>query len=311
MNLKANRLAPFNPKKASFGRHETFPLRFSWLTKGFQALLEQPDIFLREDATVALGVGKNMVLSIRYWMIASGITTPDGTPTEIGHAIFSEGGWDPYLEDEATIWLIHWLLASNPSCATSIYWFFNHFHKPQFSSIEVSSGLKDFVKEKLEVRAATNTLKHDVTLLLRMYVRSTGNKRVPLEDALDSPLSMLDLVKRMDEGKSFESKPEERWPLPLGVLGVAIAEVFELNKQSSIPMEVILRGDDSLPGVGSTFRLSEDCLITKLEELIAWMPGCYELRETAGINQLYKLKAMSPMSFLEAHYSQQTIGLAA
>ena len=30
-------LKPFNPKKASFGRHETFALRYSWLTKGFQA----------------------------------------------------------------------------------------------------------------------------------------------------------------------------------------------------------------------------------------------------------------------------------
>ncbi|UOA07349.1 DUF4007 family protein [Methylobacter sp. S3L5C] len=30
--------------------------------------------------------------------------------TAIGNAVFSEDGWDQYLEDEVTIWLVHWLL---------------------------------------------------------------------------------------------------------------------------------------------------------------------------------------------------------
>ena len=51
----------FNPNKASFGRHETFSLRYFWLTKGFQALVENPNIFKSDAATVTLGVGKNMV----------------------------------------------------------------------------------------------------------------------------------------------------------------------------------------------------------------------------------------------------------
>ena len=57
----------FNPKTISFGRHETFPLRYSWLTKGFQALISNQNIFSSDEATVELGVGKNMVKSIRFW----------------------------------------------------------------------------------------------------------------------------------------------------------------------------------------------------------------------------------------------------
>ena len=30
-------IKPFTPQKAAFGRHETFALRYGWLTKGFQA----------------------------------------------------------------------------------------------------------------------------------------------------------------------------------------------------------------------------------------------------------------------------------
>jgi hypothetical protein len=57
--------------KASFGRHQTFPLRYAWLTKGFHALTANPRIFDSDEATVTLGVGKNMVASIQYWLQAT------------------------------------------------------------------------------------------------------------------------------------------------------------------------------------------------------------------------------------------------
>ncbi len=306
LQLETSRIELFDPKRVSFGRHETFPLRFGWLTKGFQALKEHPDVFERDDATVALGVGKNMVHAIRYWMIASGVVTANGhnlEPTAIGTVIFAEDGWDPYLEDDATIWLIHWLLASNPNDTTAIWWFFNSFHKPEFTPVEFNSALKDFVRERIQVKSSTATLKHDVAVILRMYVPSTGNKRVPVEEALDSPLSMLDLVVRLETGKRYQSKQEARRAIPLGVLGYAIAELFEKSGQSNLPVETIFRGDGWLPGPGSIFRLTQDCLTTKLEELTSWLPGHYELRETAGIHQLYQLKSLKPLSFLEKHYT--------
>jgi hypothetical protein len=60
----------FSSEKTAFGRHETFPLRYSWLTKGIQALLADPGVFQSDEATVTLGVGKNMVSAIRYWLEA-------------------------------------------------------------------------------------------------------------------------------------------------------------------------------------------------------------------------------------------------
>ncbi len=57
----------------SFGRHETFPLRYSWLTKGYQALIKNPKIFESQDATVTLRAGKNMAHAIRYWLQAAQI----------------------------------------------------------------------------------------------------------------------------------------------------------------------------------------------------------------------------------------------
>jgi hypothetical protein len=53
-----------------FAKHETFHPRYGWLKKGFDKSTEDEILFLREDAPVTLGVGKNMVKAIRYWSCA-------------------------------------------------------------------------------------------------------------------------------------------------------------------------------------------------------------------------------------------------
>ena len=95
----------FDSSKVAFGRHETFALRYSWLSKGFHALSKNPQIFDSDDATVELGVGKNMVLAIRFWLRACRMMHPTkAETTELGHLILdAEGGFDPHLEDDATI----------------------------------------------------------------------------------------------------------------------------------------------------------------------------------------------------------------
>jgi hypothetical protein len=57
----------------SFSGHETFPFRYPWLKKGFDAVRADGDVFLRDDATTTLGVGKNMVRSIRHWCLTAGV----------------------------------------------------------------------------------------------------------------------------------------------------------------------------------------------------------------------------------------------
>lgn len=309
-----NSLMPFNPLKVAFGRHETFGLRYGWLPKGFQAFLENPNIFLADEATVRLGVGKNMVNSIRYWLQASRIIkrSNDGLQTtQLGIDLFSEDGWDPYLEDEATIWLIHWLIATNAEMATATYWFFNRFHKPEFTTLEVTSALLDFAKEKITAKTSETTIKNDIALVLRMYVPSVGTTRTPLEEALDSPLSLLHLVSRLPGNKMYQSKPDIHERLPLGIFGFAVSEIFNSRKSNMIPIEELMYSSDEYPALGSVFRLTENTLITKLEKLINYIPGLFELRETAGIHQLYKLEDVQPTKFLKKHYGRRTKKAAA
>jgi len=299
----------FEPNRVAFGRHESFALRYGWLTKGFQAFAEDPDIFSSPDSIVTLGVGKNMVNSIRHWLRAAQLITSTSDkkePTPLGRDIFSKDGWDPYLEDEATIWLIHWLLASNPQHATAWYWFFNRFHKPEFTSKEVASSLIGFTTEQVTVKKpSVTTLKNDAAVLLRMYVQKNNNQKIALEEALDSPLSLLNLITYSPSTKIYQSKLTRRDGLPLGILGFAITELLNDNSQTEIPIEDLMYSKNGNVAPGLIFRLSETALLTKLEQLIHYIPGIYEIRETAGIHQMYMLKNIEAQEYLATHYKTQ------
>jgi hypothetical protein len=89
--------------------HETFPCRYAWLPKAVRGLHENPNLFSdEEEAMVSLGVGKNMVRSIRFWSQAAGMATM-GTKgrghalTKLASVLLGKRGLDPFLEDIRTL----------------------------------------------------------------------------------------------------------------------------------------------------------------------------------------------------------------
>ena len=302
-----------NGSTVSFGRHESFPLRFGWIAKGLAALARDPGVFTREDATVDLGVGKNMVASIRYWLQATQVVSRTGRNslqlTPVGEIAFGESG-DRYLEDEGTLWLLHWLLATNPAMATTIHWFFNHFHKVEFTSAEVAAALGDFVKRNVYTKVAVTTLKNDVSLILRMYSRTRASARLPLEDALDSPLAALNLQERMD-AKTWRAPLMERDEVPLSIFVFAVAELFHSMGVQQLAVEQLMYSGRNHCAPGAVFRMTEDGLIRKLEALCGAFPDALRMGRTAGVYQLYKMAELDAKSILSQHYAGRSRKLAA
>ena len=98
-----------NAIKFTFSGHESFPCKTLWLKKGYEYIKANRD-FNSSDAVVHLGVGKNMVSSIRYWYKAFGLNK-DAESSWIADYIFdSVKGKDPFVEDIGTLWLLHFLL---------------------------------------------------------------------------------------------------------------------------------------------------------------------------------------------------------
>jgi len=294
----------FDAKKTVFGRHETFGLRYGWLPKGFQAASNNPKIFLDDLSTVELGVGKNMVKSIRHWLRAAQMMDTNDEPTDIGKFILDENeGADPYLEDEATLWLVHWLLASNSRMATAWYWFFNCFQRIEFTAEEVVTSLGDFAKEHVSAKVAAGTIKTDAMMILRMYCTPDSNSRVAYEDSLDAPLALLGLISHVSNNKVYQSRLGSQISLPDAIMSFALAQTVADIDSASVPIEELMYSENGKISLGGVFRLTESEFVARLERICAQYPESYEIRDTAGISQLYILSQPKALDSLMAHYA--------
>ncbi len=267
----------------SFSGHETFPLRYAWLPKGVQGLQSYPNLFTRDDAMVILGVGKNMVTSIRFWcetlrLIQSADRGKVVQTTPLGQALFSDGGWDPYLEDPGTLWLLHWLLVSRRDRASTWYLTYTQFHEPTFTRDSLTEWLMKRVQQTPLVRATTASVRRDVEVFIRTYTPAHATRDLPLEDTFDCPLVELGLIREVERGV-YEFVRGPKPALPQAIFVYALLEFWEriAPSQRTLSFESIQYGGGS---PGAAFKLSENALAAYLEELPRWCPLSYD--ETAG-----------------------------
>jgi len=296
-----------------FGGAQKFPVRFTWLTKGVRAVAMDPKAFEKNSATVDLGVGSAMVKSIKYWLQACQLLDKGtGALSPLCSLIFDENtGWDPYLEDDGTIWLLHWMLASNAIDATAIFWFFNLHHQSEFAAEETTTALRDFVNQNIKKSVSPGTLDADVSVLLRMYSQSKVDARTPLEDSLDSPFSGLGLMAKGSGDRRYLSRFSDRPNLPNLILGYAALTVMRSRGTEILPIEDLMYSKDNYAAPGTVFRLTEDALIRKLEELSWQLADFFEVRESNGINQLFRKVDLEPEALVHGYYKQNLEEVAA
>lgn len=294
----------FNPNKLAFGRHESFGLRYGWITKGTQAFLKNPGVFEQDDATVTLGVGRNMVKSIKYWLQAAKILKRveynELQLTSIGKFLFGKNGVDQYLEDDTTLWLLHWLVSTNATTGTVFFWFFNCFHRTEFEAEDVNTSLNVFLEHNTEKRFAKKTLKNDIQVLLRMYTRHNTYKNDSL--IMESPFSNLGLISYFPKEKIYRSRLTKRGDIPIYIFGYALMSTFLQENSSEIPIEKLMYTKNGTTSLGSVFRVSEEGFLYLIDKLIESYPDIFEYRESAGLRQLYMLSRVDPFVFLEKHY---------
>ena len=116
-----------------FRAHETFFIRKGWLSKGMKYVSQNPSVFVDSEnkATDVLGIGSNMVKSLRYWLQVTGLTSEPNSGkryqsfTDLGKSIFTN---DRYIEETGTLCLLQYKIASNYEGVTAWYYFFNEFN---------------------------------------------------------------------------------------------------------------------------------------------------------------------------------------
>ena len=296
--------------KASFSGHETFPFRYAWLKKGVDAVRGKPIIFTDDNATITLGVGKNMVRSIHHWCQVSRLIEFGGmdlnnrrrfVPTDFGNIIFADDGFDPYLEDVATLWLIHWQLAKNANRATTWFWAFSIFSQNEFGRDTFTSELINWTKRNTQNRISENSIKRDVDCFLRTYVPSRLTKIAIMEDTFDCPLVELDLISDSPDGNTYRFHRGPKPSLPIEIFASALSEFWDtrFSENNTLTFANIAY----LPrGPGRIFQLDEDTLVEYLDRLENLTDGAFRYDETAGVKQVYRDRKIEPIELLHRYY---------
>jgi hypothetical protein len=295
-----------------FSGHQTFPFRYTWLPKSAQGLEADAGLFFRNDSIIRLGVGKNMVASMRFWCESLGIAEFDartscGGLTELGRALFSRDGWDPYLEDPGTLWLLHWKLMETVEGASTWFLGFTRWYKDTFTRNELVGWLAQIVDQLPRAKASAGTLKRDVDTFLRCYIPSSGDARRAVEDSFDCPLVELGLIKGV-EGGLYQFVRGPKPTLPVEVFAYALSRFWQLDSaaQETLSFERILYGPGS---PGAAFKLSEVALVSLLEGLPSWTGLRYD--ETAGLRvvlRTVKDARHTPLSILARYYNRMQEG---
>lgn len=287
----------------SFSGHDTFHCRQFWLKKAYD-FVESGKRFTDTDASLELGVGKNMVTAIRHWGRCFQVLNDEQQASEIGQKLLSDDGWDPYLEDYGSLWLLHYLLITGKQASTFDI-IFNRLIKerPEF---DADFYLK-YLMQQEEKLPSESTLKKDFMVFYHTYYANFKSKDI--EESFTGILTELGLLKQVQRqvvNKDMKAK-EAVWLLERAIRPEIPQEILlygilqKHSEDKSISFNQLYNGNGE---VGSVFALSKEGLTVALESLEEQYPGSITFSNQAGIRELQFKKALKANEILASYYGK-------
>lgn len=273
-----------------FGGHQSFALRIAWLPKAARAIEGGDDPFTDPlRGVVTLGLGKNMVQALRVWVEAYGVAERvEGkwrlTPT--GAAVLGAGGHDRYLEDEQSLWLLHWRISTLRS-APFFAWelLINRWNERVFTASEI---LASFAREADRTSRSLSEVsaRQHFDVWLHTYLSGRTGRG---EEGIDSPLASLGLVRRAGERETPAGRREPLYALdiePKPTISEALFEYClhdwwskEFGFEDTVPLSQVAFGRFS---PGRVFRMPESEVRDRLAAISERRSSRLELIESVN-----------------------------
>lgn len=278
-----------------FRGHETFSIRKGWLHKGLREVQRDELIFVDRTTNPmdTLGIGANMVKSLRYWLQATGLTQEKRGVrgqhlTEFGELVLEK---DPYLEELGTLWILHYNLATGKQQSTSWFYFFNKFNLSEFEKNDFTGMLGNWLKlQGSEV--PMRSLDDDFNCIINTYLPryKIAPDRVEPESNMECPLSELGLLNNNGpRSKLFQKTPAVRSTVdPLIALAMIVGNA---EGKKEILLADLLNGENS---IGRVLNLDIISLMDLLDAV--QQTGYVNMIRTAGLDVL---RIETELSFIE------------
>jgi hypothetical protein len=108
--------------------------------------------------------------------------------------MLGDDGFDKYLEDLRSIWILHWLLTRAPSRAASWEYLFGLWPRPDFHDAEMISWLGGIAKRDLGRAIPEGAIRRDLQCLLHMYAPPRRPRTA--DELVESPFRDLGMMAR-------------------------------------------------------------------------------------------------------------------
>ena len=277
-----------------FSDHESFACKSHWLKRGYDFVRGENN-FNDDDAVVRLGVGKNMVASIKFWLKAIGLLKDAGLVALANHLFDDDNGKDPYLEDIGTLWLLHFLLIQT-DYATIYKTTFVDYHRQR--NIIEKSKLQNYIKHICFDETGyknlynENTVKRDIGVMLHNYcAKNGGNVNIEDSNSLFAPLNLICET----EKNTYRFNYDTRSDVPSLIFLYALLVKFE--GRNSISFEDITE-------LALIFCLTNNDLLDIISYLCDLYPSEIVFSDVAGIKELQFRATLNSIDVLDRYYEE-------
>ena len=277
-----------------FSGHESFACKSHWLKRGYDFIRGENN-FNDDDAVVRLGVGKNMVASIKFWLKAIGLLKDAGLVALANHLFDDDNGKDPYLEDIGTLWLLHFLLIQT-DYATIYKTTFVDYHRQR--NIIEKSKLQNYIKHICFDETGyknlynDNTVKRDIGVMFHNYcAKNGGNVNIEDSNSLFAPLNLICET----EKNTYRFNYDTRSDVPSLIFLYALLIKFE--GRNSISFEDITE-------LALIFCLTNNDLLDIINYLCDLYPSEIVFSDVAGIKELQFRATLNSIDVLDRYYEE-------
>lgn len=286
----------------AYGQHQSFYLRDRWLNKGIKHLATDERFFYDKDAFEKIGLGKNMVQSLRYWVVATGVVSEVYNTerkkihriTELGDLVFK---YDKFIKFPETASILHYQLVKDIEPSSTWYWYFNVYKETVSTKDSLLNELIKWVKDTEKKAVSEKSLKRDIDCLVKLY--TAGQNVNDPEEVIQSPLHKLGLV---DEIKGVIYKKASNYNhIGLTALMYVLLDYCFQNDVDTVSVDDLVH---SIGLWGKTFNISRSSIVNALNQLTLHPKYPVSYIRTNNLD-LIRIPNITPQNFLQDEYSRK------
>lgn len=255
-----------------------------WIRRGIKYVKKRPTIFnkdSKEETMQLTGLGSVQVDALKDWLLEANLIIKNNSGyilSDIGENIYI---YDIDLSEDATLWLLHYNLASKEGKSWFYYWYINELEADRFSRDDLKNGLFNY-KEY----AINHIEKYSMAPLLQTMRKTRLGKSfgIMIEDA-------------SNQFRRIEPSEDKLDPIIVAYITMDWAKRNDRSSTNLLELTTLKCSP------GKILHLSSSRYIEYLDKIQAiFNKEILWVSYTAGLNSVSFEKNIKPLDILKAYY---------